>query len=125
MVNNYKASIKITDELVRETARVTGDYNPIHFDAKYASNSIYKKRIAHGAILVGFISKILGTEFPGEGTILIKQEFFYKRPVYLEQSIVAVFEMKNIERNKYEIKCVCRNENSEVVLENTSIILWK
>ena len=39
--------VKITDEMVRSFAELSGDKNPIHLDDEYAASTPFKKRIAH------------------------------------------------------------------------------
>lgn len=64
------ASKTISEYDVYSFAGVTGDFNPIHVNAEFAKNSIFKERIAHGIISVGLISAVLGTQLPGINTII-------------------------------------------------------
>ena len=61
----------ISAEDVKRFAEVVGDLNPIHLDAEFAETSFFKKRIVHGAFLGGLISKVLGMDFPGQGTVYL------------------------------------------------------
>jgi acyl dehydratase len=47
---------QVTAELIALYAEVSGDDHPIHLDADYARKTPYGRRIAHGAMLVGFMS---------------------------------------------------------------------
>ena len=71
----------ISAEDVSRFAGVVGDLNPIHLDPEFAAGSFFKKRIVHGAFLGGLISKVLGMDFPGQGTVYISQTSTFKRPV--------------------------------------------
>jgi 3-hydroxybutyryl-CoA dehydratase len=77
----------ISAEDVKRFAEVVGDLNPIHLDAEFAEKSFFKKRIVHGAFLAGLISKILGMDFPGQGTVYISQNSVFKRPVYVDTTV--------------------------------------
>ena len=33
----------------------TGDFNPVHFDEAYARKTVFRGRVAHGALSIGFI----------------------------------------------------------------------
>ena len=77
----------ISSEDVKRFAEVVGDLNPIHLDAEFAEKSFFKKRIVHGAFLAGLISKILGMDFPGQGTIYISQSSVFKRPVFVNTTV--------------------------------------
>jgi 3-hydroxybutyryl-CoA dehydratase len=37
----------ITEEVVNDFAKATGDFNPIHLEQAYAEKTIFKGRIAH------------------------------------------------------------------------------
>ena len=70
-------------------ADVVGDLNPIHLDAEFAKESFFKGRIVHGAFLTGLISKVLGMDFPGQGTVYISQTSTFKRPVYVDTTVIV------------------------------------
>ena len=52
-------------------AVMSGDVNPAHVDPEYAHSSMFQEVIAHGMWGGALISTVLGTEFPGPGTIYI------------------------------------------------------
>jgi acyl dehydratase len=88
--DGYSFQRHISADDVRQFAEIVGDLNPVHLDAEFAENSFFKKRIVHGAFLAGLISKVLGMDFPGQGTIYISQNSVFKRPVYLDTTILNV-----------------------------------
>jgi acyl dehydratase len=47
---------EITGDLIATFAHASGDCHRIHLDAVYAAQTPYGRRIAHGALLVGFMS---------------------------------------------------------------------
>jgi acyl dehydratase len=59
----------VTEADIALFSGATGDTNPYHFDEMYAAKGMFKKRIAHGMLVTGYISTVLGTIFPGPGTI--------------------------------------------------------
>ena len=61
-----KASLSktISEYDVYAFAGVTGDFNPVHVNAEFAKNSLFKQRIAHGMISAGLISAVLGIMGP-------------------------------------------------------------
>ena len=77
----------ISADDVQQFAQIVGDLNPVHLDAQFAENSFFKKRIVHGALLAGLISKVLGMDFPGQGTVYISQNSIFKRPVYVDTTV--------------------------------------
>jgi len=87
--DGFKYDRLITAEDVRQFAEVVGDLNPIHLDVEFAEKSFFKKRIVHGAFLAGLISKALGMDFPGQGTVYISQNSTFKRPVYVDTTVTV------------------------------------
>jgi len=79
----------ISSEDVQKFAETVGDLNPVHLDAGFAEQSFFKQRIVHGAFLGGLISKVLGMDFPGQGTIYISQNSVFKRPVYVDTTVTV------------------------------------
>jgi acyl dehydratase len=97
----YKEAFSFTQEDVNRFAEITGDTNPIHIDPSYAANTIFKRPIMHGILGASVLSKVLGTQFPGEGTVYLKQEMNFKRPMYVDQTYEAVMTVKELNKDKH------------------------
>lgn len=78
---------KFTQEDILKYAEPTGDYNPLHVDCEYAKKSRFGKNIVHGMLVMGVMSKILGTQLPGCGSIYMEQNVQFKKPVYVGDSV--------------------------------------
>jgi len=101
MENNiYKTKFSFTQEDVNKFAELTGDKNPIHINEEFAKNTVFGKRILHGFLGASIFSKVFGTEFPGEGTIYLKQSLQFLKPMYPDFTYTAVFEIKDIYKEK-------------------------
>lgn len=96
----YRETIRFSQKDVEAFAEVTGDRNPIHLDETYAAGTLFKRPIIHGMITAALFSRVLGTKFPGEGTIYMNQSLSFKKPMYVEQDYEAVFRVKEIIREK-------------------------
>jgi acyl dehydratase len=97
----YNEEFSFTQEDVNQFAQITGDHNPIHLDAEYAANTLFKKPIIHGILGASVLSKILGMYFPGKGTIYLQQEVSFKRPMYVEVTYEAILTVKDINKEKH------------------------
>jgi len=114
----------ISAEDVKQFADVVGDSNPVHLDTVFAEGSFFKKRIVHGAFLAGLISKILGMDFPGQGTVYISQNSAFKRPVYVDTKVkveVKVTEVL-IEKRRLVLATNVLNDKGEVCLTGSAIV---
>lgn len=81
----YIHSFSFTQEEVKKFAEITGDTNPLHLDEEFAANTQFKKPIMHGMLSASIISKILGTEFPGAGSVYLQQNIEFLRPMYVNK----------------------------------------
>lgn len=107
----------ITDTDVKAFSGISGDKNPLHMDDEYAKNSRYKKRIAHGMLSASFFSALFGTKIPGEGCVYISQSLKFKRPVYLDDTVIASVIVTNVDLAKKRVffQTVCKVNNKIVI----------
>jgi len=92
----------ITDEDVRTYAALTGDDNPIHINAEYAAETRFGQTIVHGTFLLGIISKALGRDFPGPGSVAVSISCRFLRPVPVGSTIsVEVRVAEKIEKYRH------------------------
>ena len=106
-------------------AIMSGDVNPAHVDPEYAHSSMFHEVIAHGMWGGALISTVLGTEFPGPGTIYISQTLKFSRPVKVGDTItITVTCMQKFEHNKHMIfDCACINQDGLKVIGGEAEVL--
>ena len=114
----------ISAEDVRQFAEIVGDLNPVHIDAEFAGKTNFKKRIVHGAFLGGLISKVLGMDFPGQGTIYISQNSVFKRPVFVDTKVLVEIKVTQVipEKRRLVLDTTIRNEAGEVCLAGSATV---
>ncbi len=105
-------------------AGVTGDFNPAHIDQEYAQKTFFKSRIAHGMLIAGFISAILGNKLPGPGTIYLRQDLKFLAPVLIGDTITARVEIIDITvgKNRIRLKTSCINQSGTTVLDGEAVV---
>jgi 3-hydroxybutyryl-CoA dehydratase len=105
-------------------AGVTGDLNPAHVDETYARTTFFKTRIAHGMLLAGLISTVIGTQLPGPGTIYVRQELDFLAPVRFGDTVTARVEVMEIlaEKNRVRLKTTCVNQAGKVVVDGVALV---
>jgi 3-hydroxybutyryl-CoA dehydratase len=105
-------------------AGVTGDLNPAHINETYAEKTHFKTRIAHGMLLAGFISTVVGNKLPGYGTIYIRQELNFLAPVGIGETITSRVTVEEImtEKKQVRLKTTCINQMGTIVLDGEAIV---
>lgn len=99
--DTFEFTFQFSQDDVDAFAKISGDNNPVHLDAEYAANTVYKKPIIHGFLGSSIISRIFGTMWPGEGTVYLHQKLSFKRPMYVDQDYKAMLEVKQVLEGKH------------------------
>jgi len=99
----------ISESDVYTFAGITGYNNPVHINAEYAAETMFKERIVHGMFSAGLISAVLGTKLPGPGAIYIDQNIKFKAPVKIGDTVTATATITeiNTERRRVVLNTVC------------------
>lgn len=98
----YSVSRVVTAEDVQTFAALTEDDNPIHVDEAYAEKTRFGKPIVHGVLLLGFISKVLGRDFPGHGSVAVSISCRFLRPVPVGSEVTLEVRIaEKLERHKH------------------------
>jgi len=115
----------ITETVIHDFAKATGDFNPIHLDQTYAEKTQFKGRIAHGALSIGYISSVLANLLPGPGSIYLSQEIKFLAPVRIGDTLTAKVEVIELipDKNRAKFKTTCTNQRGEVVVNGTAWIM--
>lgn len=71
-----------SNEQVAQFAAVTGDSNAVHLDDDAARSAGFDSRISHGMLAGSELSRIFGTEVPGVGTLFLRADMVFLKPVY-------------------------------------------
>jgi 3-hydroxybutyryl-CoA dehydratase len=114
-----------TDGDVRQFAAITGDQNPVHLDEQYAAGTRFGQRIVHGMLTAGLISRLLGNDLPGPGTMYMGQTLKFKAPVFLGDTITATVEVVKIreDRGIVTLDTSCVNQDGVTVLEGEAVVM--
>ncbi|MBM4452244.1 MAG: MaoC family dehydratase [Chloroflexi bacterium] len=121
----YESKVTITEDMIKRFAEATGDYNPIHLNEDYAKGTIFKTRVAHGMLQAGIISGILGTRFPGVGTIYLSQTMRFLKPVFIGDEVTSSLKVLELitEKNRVRLETVCTNQRGETVLSGEALVM--
>lgn len=117
----------ITEYDIEQFARLTGDFNPVHLDPEYASQTPFKERIAHGILSGSIISTVLGTRLPGPNTIYLSQNFQFLLPVKIGDTIKANVEVveKRDDKKIIKLKTEVINQHQEIVVDGEAVVMKK
>ena len=112
-------SVSITDSLVNEFARISGDFSPLHMDSQYASETKFKQRVVHGMLLASFLSRVDGMHLPGKHALYFSQTLKFVNPCFLNDVVTVKSEVidKSDSTKIITIKSEIINEDKKILVK--------
>jgi acyl dehydratase len=111
--------LTLTAEHVATYARLTGDYNPLHFDRQFSARTKFGKLVVQGGLTTGLLHALVAMDLPGPGTVFLSQNWKFTAPVYIGDTVTAEAEVRSV----HPTKPVCQlgikvtRQGGETVLE--------
>lgn len=112
----------ITAEDVADFARLSGDHNVIH--TPEGPHFPFDAAICHGFLVGSLISRVIGMELPGPGSVYLSQSMKFLKPVYIGDEVTAQVEIIGIrpEKEIYTLRTTVRNQHQELVLDGEAVV---
>jgi len=115
----------VTERDIQLFGEATGDMNPVHFDEDYARKTVFRGRVAHGALSIGYISALLGTKLPGEGSIFLSASIVFKIPVRIGDTVVTTATVREVNGRSAVMDCVCMVGDKLVLTSEAHVLAPK
>jgi acyl dehydratase len=112
-------SLTLTSEHVATFARLTGDYNPLHFDEAFVARTKFGRLVVQGGLTTGLLHALVAMDMPGPGTVFLSQNWKFTAPVYIDDTITAAAEVLSVHATKpvSQLRIQVTRQTGEVVLE--------
>ncbi len=112
----------LTEGDVLAFAGASGDNNPLHIDAEYASRTRFGKRLVHGMLVASLISTVQASRLPGPGTLYVRQELRFVAPVFIGETVTAEVEVLSVDlsRNRVRMLTRCLKEDGSLAIDGES-----
>jgi len=112
----------VTERDIQLFGEATGDMNPVHFDEDFAKKTVFRGRVAHGAFSIGYISALIGTVLPGDGSIFLSASIVFKTPVRIGDTVTTSATVREVNGRAVVLDCVCKVDD-RLVLESEAHVL--
>ena len=115
----------VTERDIQLFAAVSGDVNPAHVDALYAKTSHFHEIIAHGMLGGSLISTVLGTQFPGPGTIYLGQTLKFLKPVHIGDTLTVTVKVTSLDTStrRVRLETTCIDQDGDVVIAGEAQVM--
>jgi acyl dehydratase len=116
----------VTEADLVNYAGISGDFNPLHTDAEFASRTLFGQRIAHGPLGFSILMGLLGRLGHLDGTAIAMlgiKDWQFKAPIFIGDTIRGRVhiddkrESKDVSRGVVVRRVQVVNQRDEVVQE--------
>jgi 3-hydroxybutyryl-CoA dehydratase len=112
-------------QAVQTFADLSSDDNALHMDTAVAESCGFPKRVAHGMLALSAISRLIGTQLPGHGSLWSSEELRFVTPVFVGDSLTARVTVEQVSRGAEMVKLkteVNNNTTGAVVISGTAMV---
>ena len=111
--------LTLTADHVRKFAEISGDRNPLHFDAAFAARTKFGRLVVQGGLTTGLLHALVAMDMPGPGTVFLSQNWKFTAPVFIDDTITAEAEVMSVHPSKpvTQLRVQITRSDGTVVLE--------
>ena len=104
-------------------SEMTGDRNPLHYDAALASRSPFGGLIVQGGVTSGLLNAIVAEDLPGPGTVFLGVEWRFVKAVGVGELITGRVEITSVRDDKpiCTLATTVRNAQGEDCLVGSAV----
>ncbi len=121
---SYEMKRVFTQADVLKFADLSHDTNPLHTDVAFAKTTQFGQLIVPGFLTASLFSAIIGTKFPGFGSIYLNQNMSFRKPVFPGTEVKASVTVRNLypEKHRVLLETVCVDTDKQVLIEGTALV---
>ena len=119
--------ITITESMIDDFAKISGDYNPLHMDVKFAQSRDFTNRVCHGMLLGSLFSRLIGMYIPGKHGLYFSQTLNFVNPSTVNDTVTITGKVisKSESTKIIELKTTIKNSSHVLVDGKAKVILSK
>ena len=110
----------LNQEKVNLYAEAVDDFNPIHVDESFAAQTSFGGTIAHGMLILAYVSEMMTSVFGESWLSAGKLAIRFKSPAHSKDTVTITGKVNSIieESNALNFKCgiICHNQNHETIV---------
>jgi acyl dehydratase len=103
---------------------LTGDRNPLHYDADSAARSRFEGLIVQGGVTSGLLNAVVAEDLPGPGSVFLHVDWSFTAPVRPGDELTAEVEVLEAREDKpiTRLRTTITNQDAIVVLDGTALV---
>ena len=110
--------VNITQSLVNDFAKISGDFSPIHTNDEFAKSTKFGKKIVHGMLLASLLSRMVGMYLPGKYALYSSQTLEFHNPCFIGDKILV----SSVVNDKSESTKIIKIESNITNMKNDLLL---
>jgi acyl dehydratase len=121
-----RRSRRVTTRDIGLFTELTGDRNPVHYDAELAAASRFGGIIVQGGVTSGLLNAVVAEDLPGPGSVFLETSWRYLAPVRPGDQITAEVEVLEARADKpvVRLRTTIAIEGGPTVLDGEAVV-WR
>ena len=117
-------SRRISERDIELFTELTGDRNPLHYDASAAASSRFGGIIVQGGVTSGLLNALVAEDLPGPGSVFLHVDWSFRAAVRPGDTITAEAEVVAMRDDKpiCTLRTTITNQDGTVVLDGTALV---
>ncbi len=115
---------RVSERDIELFTELTGDRNPLHYDAERARRSRFGGLIVQGGVTSGLLNAVVAEDLPGPGSVFLHVDWSFRAPVRPGDEITAEVEVLEAREDKpiTRLRTTVTNQEGTVVLDGAALV---
>ena len=119
----FSFSKRIDEQTIERFACSVDDYNPLHTDVNVARKLGFSGKVVHGMLVGSLFSGFFSREFPGPGTVYLKQSLEFHAPVIVGNTVTLKIRVLSHFRRKLLIDTLAFDKDRLCVSGQATVLM--
>lgn len=111
---------QLTQDQIKRYADASGDHNPLHLDPKFAATTQFGGTIAHGMLMLAFVSEMLTAAFGRDWLESGRLKIRFRAPARPGDALTSSGRVTKVDGTRLICDIECRNGTGEAVLDGNA-----
>jgi acyl dehydratase len=118
-----RLSRTVTERDIPLFTEISGDRNPLHYDAEAAARTRFGEIVVQGGVTSAILNAVVAEELPGPGTVFLNVSWDFTAPVRPGDTITGEVEVTEVRDDKPITRLVTRvvRDDGVVALQGTAV----
>lgn len=123
MGQSARRSRQVTARDIERFTEISGDRNPIHYDAGVAAATRFGGIVVQGGVISAILNAVVAEDLPGPGTVFLQVNWSFRAPVRPGDTITGEVEITRVRTDKpvTEMNTRVVRDDGTLVLDGTAV----